>query len=94
MNYIIGLICYYDRVCGCCVELREVDKQVENRESILDVWHCIIVWIFQDKNGYIDKKELQSVMGGLNSNEINELMKSADADKDGRLNLQEFTNLI
>ena len=33
-------------------------------------------------------------MGGLNSNEINELMKSADADKDGRLNLQEFTNLI
>jgi len=31
-----------------------------------------------DKNGYIDKKELHIVMGGLSISEINELMKGAD----------------
>lgn len=30
-------------------------------------------------------------MGGLTAAEINELMKSADTDNDGRLNFEEFT---
>jgi len=31
------------RVCSCRFELREVDKQIENRKSFLDVRHCIII---------------------------------------------------
>jgi len=33
-------------------------------------------------------------MGGLSAAEISELMKTADTNGDGRLDLQEFTNLI
>lgn len=28
---------YCNRICGCCIESRETDEQIENRESILDV---------------------------------------------------------
>ena len=52
----------------------------------------------KDKSGYIDAKEIQTVTTTLGEklteDELNEFMREADLDGDGRLNYNEFVNIM
>ena len=52
----------------------------------------------KDKSGYIDAKEIQTVTTTLGEKltdeELNEFMREADLDGDGRLNYNEFVNIM
>jgi len=49
-----------------------------------------------DGDGNIDRKELKLVMGGVNlsDDEWDKLINQYDADKDGKISLEEFTNML
>ena len=52
----------------------------------------------KDKNGYIEREELKQMMTKLGEKltdgEIDEMMKEADTDKDGRVNYNEFLAMM
>ena len=52
----------------------------------------------KDKNGYIEREELKQMMTKLGEkltdSEIDEMMKEADTDKDGRVNYNEFLAMM
>ena len=52
----------------------------------------------KDKNGYIERDELKQMMTKLGEKltdrEIDEMMKEADTDKDGRVNYNEFLSMM
>ena len=52
----------------------------------------------KDKSGYIDAKEIRTVTTTLGEkltdNELEEFMREADLDGDGRLNYNEFVNIM
>ena len=55
-----------------------------------------------DGNGYIDRQELHNIMSGLGTKSfrapepsmVDELIKEADKDGDGRINYNEFVNVM
>ena len=52
----------------------------------------------KDKNGYIERDELKQMMTKLGEKltdgEIDEMMKEADTDNDGRVNYNEFLAMM
>uniref|UniRef100_A0A182Q595 EF-hand domain-containing protein n=1 Tax=Anopheles farauti TaxID=69004 RepID=A0A182Q595_9DIPT len=52
----------------------------------------------RDGNGYITRDELKSAMDMIGENvteyQLNEMLELADADKDGRINYEEFARLL
>ena len=52
----------------------------------------------KDENGYIEKDELKQMMAKLGEKltdgEIDEMMKEADTDNDGRVNYNEFLAMM
>ena len=52
----------------------------------------------KDKSGYIDAKEIRTVTTTLGEKltdkEVEEFMREADLDGDGRLNYNEFVNMM
>ena len=52
----------------------------------------------KDKNGYIERDELKQMMSKLGEKltdgEIDEMMKEADTDNDGRVNYNEFLAMM
>ena len=52
----------------------------------------------KDKSGYIDAKEIRTVTTTLGEKltdkELEEFMREADLDGDGRLNYNEFVNIM
>ena len=52
----------------------------------------------KDKSGYIDAKEIRTVTTTLGEKltdkEVEEFMREADLDGDGRLNYNEFVNIM
>uniref|UniRef100_A0A182UXH9 EF-hand domain-containing protein n=1 Tax=Anopheles merus TaxID=30066 RepID=A0A182UXH9_ANOME len=56
-------------------------------------------WVFdRDGNGYITRDELKSAMDMIGENvteyQLNEMLELADADKDGRINYEDFQNFF
>lgn len=70
--------------------MRSIDIEEERREAfrIFD----------KDNNGYISRDELRIVMGNLGENltdeEVDEMIKEADVDGDGRINYEEFIKMM
>lgn len=49
----------------------------------------------RDRKGYIDLEDMQRVLSEVCSeNEVAELFDESDKDRDGRISLQEFANVI
>lgn len=70
-------------------KLKDVDREDEVRQAfqVFD----------KDGNGYITRDELALVMTNLgeklNENELNQMMKEADTNGDGRIDYEEFVKV-
>lgn len=71
-------------------KMKDVDQEDEYKEAfkVFD----------KDGNGYIEPAELKQVMQSLGETltdaDIEDMMKEADTDNDGRVNYDEFVNMM
>ena len=69
-------------------------KDTNNKDKIHETF-----WVFdKDGNGYISAVELHHVMTNsgvkLTDEEVDEMIKEADTDGDGRVNYEEFVQMV
>ena len=90
LNYIkqweSGTIDFSEFLAMMATKLKEVDSE----EKILETFRVFDV----DGNGFISAAELRHVMTNLGErltdDEVDEMIKVADADKDGKISYQDF----
>ncbi|KAL5014105.1 hypothetical protein ScPMuIL_008375 [Solemya velum] len=73
-------------------------KQSKSREKEKDDMIRAFRMFDKDGNNYIDKKELKRVMSELgetlSEDEISEMLRIADSNKDGKIDYQEFASFL
>lgn len=60
---------------------------------------CVLVQVFdKDQRGFIEAKELRHVLTNigekLSTNEMEDMIKEADPDNDGKIQYEEFVRLL
>uniref|UniRef100_A0A0K0DUH2 Calmodulin n=1 Tax=Strongyloides stercoralis TaxID=6248 RepID=A0A0K0DUH2_STRER len=95
---------------GCCVakesELKKktktikpnaLPKQIQDRDALIEIT-ALFEKFDLNSNGFIERNELKSVMGSMDGNvtecEIDNMFLVADKNKDGKIDFDEFKELI
>ena len=85
-----GMIDFYEFVMLMSRQMRDVDS----KEAIVEAFKIFDL----DGDGFITHDELRHMMTGmgekLTHSEVDEIIKQADQDGDGKINLEEFTRML
>lgn len=69
-------------------------KEEDMNQSLIDAFHVFD----QNNDGFIDKQEFKTIVTqlgeSLSDDEFDDLMADVDADKDGRINFEEFVSML